>query len=482
MRVFGFLCFLLCCISLSGQKKEIKLNLQQCIDLATDQSLQAFRAKNDYLSSYWNYLNFKAGRLPSVSLRLNPIQYNSNFTKRYDYSENIDVYRQQQLINSSFGLSISQQVGLTGGRFTFDSELNYMSNFGESKYSQFSSVPFRLGYSQSLFGFNRYKWEKEIEPLKFEKAKKQLLYSMEETAGAAIQNFFNLAIAQTGYKLSLENLSSADTLYLAGKEKHQLGHISQADFLTLELDLINSNNTLENAVTQLERASSAFISFFDLEKNIEISLDLPDVKPEIIITAEEAIFQMRENNPDILSYRQQELESEQSVEQMEKTGGFDANISASIGFNQAGSRIVDSYHNPLRQDMINISVSAPIVDWGVRKRRIGAAKNNKIVTMRTIEQKKYDLEQEIISTVNEFNRQQNLSKKSLEALTIATTTYNINKQRFLIGKTDVNTLTLSLNRKENAVRNYLSALSNYWSLFYKIRKLTLFDFEKREKL
>jgi len=167
---------------------------------------------------------------------------------------------------------------------------------------------------------------------------------------------------------------------------------------------------------------------------------------------------------------------------MQKTGGFDAYVSASVGFNQAGSRMVDAYFHPLRQDMINVSITVPIVDWGARKRRINAAKNNTIVTKRTVEQNEHDLEQEVMATVSEFNRQQNLTKKSLEAYNIAITTYNINKQRFIIGKTDVNTLTLSLNRKESAMRNYLSALSRYWSLFYNIRKLTLFDFEKREQL
>ena len=202
----------------------------------------------------------------------------------------------------------------------------------------------------------------------------------------------------------------------------------------------------------------------------------------MIITSEEAFSQMKENNPDILSYRQQKLESEQTMEQMQKNGGFDAYVSASVGFNQAGNRMVDAYFHPLRQDMINVSITVPIVDWGTRKRRIDAAKNNAIVTKRTVEQNEQNLEQEVIATVAEFNRQQNLTKKSLEAYNIATTTYNINKQRFIIGKTDVNTLTLSLNRKDSAMQNYLSALSRYWSLFYNIRKLTLFDFEKREKL
>jgi len=47
---------------------------------------------------------------------------------------------------------------------------------------------------------------------------------------------------------------------------------------------------------------------------------------------------------------------------------------------------------------------------------------------------------------------------------------------------DINTLTLSFNRRKDAQRNYLSILSNYLKNYYTIRKLTLFDFEKQESL
>ena len=42
--------------------------------------------------------------------------------------------------------------------------------------------------------------------------------------------------------------------------------------------------------------------------------------------------------------------------------------------------------------------------------------------------------------------------------------------------TDINSLTLSLNRRQEAQRNYISALQQYWENYYKIRRLTLFDF------
>ena len=55
--------------------------------------------------------------------------------------------------------------------------------------------------------------------------------------------------------------------------------------------------------------------------------------------------------------------------------------------------------------------------------------------------------------------------------------YEQTRQRFIISKADVNSLTLSLNRQQEAQKNYISALQNYWLNYYKIRKLTLYDFE-----
>ena len=63
-------------------------------------------------------------------------------------------------------------------------------------------------------------------------------------------------------------------------------------------------------------------------------------------------------------------------------------------------------------------------------------------------------------TVGDFNVQQNLIASAEEALDIAIMAYNETKQRFMIGKADINSLTLSLNRQQEAQRNYITALQN----------------------
>ena len=69
-----------------------------------------------------------------------------------------------------------------------------------------------------------------------------------------------------------------------------------------------------------------------------------------------------------------------------------------------------------------------------------------------------------------------------EALDLSILAYNETKQRFIIGKADINSLTLSLNRQQQAQRNFISALQNYWLNYYKIRRLTLFDFATKLSL
>ena len=72
------------------------LSLEKTIQLAADSSLEAFRSKNLYLTGYWEFRNYKAERLPSLTLNLTPAQYYRDITKRYDSEADIDVYRKQQ--------------------------------------------------------------------------------------------------------------------------------------------------------------------------------------------------------------------------------------------------------------------------------------------------------------------------------------------------------------------------------------------------
>lgn len=455
---------------------QIILNLQKAIEIANDSSLTAFRYQNMYLAGYWEYRTYKANRLPSMSLNLMPAQYYRYITQRYDSNQDVDVYREQQMFSASGGLSIQQNFDLTGGTFYIDSELEYMRNFGYTKSTQFSSIPIRIGYQQSLLGFNPFRWERKIEPLKFEKAKKTFLYNRESISEEVVRYFFALASAQADLELAKEQVASCDTLYKIGLQRQKIAAISRADLLTLQLDKVNAQNTLENAQITMKRAMTALALYLNLDKNTQIKLELPG-KPKVLnISAEEALSKAQENNPTYLEQRQSVLEAEREVNRSKMESRFNASVNASIGFNQVANELNNAYRKPLQQDLVSVSVSIPLVDWGVRKGRLNMAKNNLNVTRIAARQQEQSVEEEVMMTVNDFNIQQRLINSAEEALDLAILAYEQTRQRFIIGKADVNSLTLALNRQQEAQKNYLASLQNYWMNYYKIRKLTLHDF------
>lgn len=468
---------ILACLPVASNAQKLTLTLDRTIEIAADSSLEAFRSKNLYLTGYWQYRTYKADRLPSLTLNLTPAEYYRDITRRYDSESDIDIYRKQQSYYAGGKLEVKQNFDLLGGTFILDSDLGYIRNFGDNAYSQFTSVPIRIGYSQSLLGYNPFKWERKIEPLKFEKAKKNLLYNMERLSEQTTTYFFALAMAQAEYDLAKENVASTDTLYRTGQERLKIASISRADLLTLKLDAVNARNTLQNAEISLKRAMFSLASYLNFDKNTEIHLRLPGRPRNMEISVDEALVLARENNPTFLDLRQQILEAEQQVDKTKKEALFNASVSASIGFNQVSDKFKDVYRNPLQQDVVSVSVSIPLVDWGVRRGKHNIANNNLNVTQISAKQEELTVEEDVIMTVGDFNIQQDLIVSAEEALDLAIMAYAETKQRFMIGKADINSLTLSLNRQQEAQRNYISALQNYWLSYYKIRKLTLHDFE-----
>ena len=358
-----------------------------------------------------------------------------------------------------------------------------MHNFGDNSYTQFTSVPVRIGYAQSLVGFNPFKWERKIEPLKFEQAKQDFLFNMERIGEQTTTYFFNLAMAQAEYDMALENVSSTDTLFHIGERRQEIAAITQADLLTLRLDAVNARNTLQNSDIDLKRSMFALTSYLNLDKNVQIRLRLPSMpSADRPIPVEEALEHARSNNPRFLALRAQILAAERDADKARKEVLFNASLNAGIGFNQVAGTFDGIYRNPLRQDIVAVSISIPLLDWGVRKGKYNIARNNLNITQISARQEEISLEEDIIMTVGDFNVQLRLAQSAEEALTLSQMAYAKTRQQFIIGKADISSLTLSYNRQQAAERNYIAALRNYFLSFYKIRKLTLYDFEKKISL
>ena len=458
-------------------QQTVTLTLDQTIRLAADSSLEAFRSKNYYMARYWEYRSFKAGRLPSLTLNLTPGQYNRTIIKRYDSEADLDVYRPQQAYEAFGGLAVSQNFDLLGGTFFLNTNLDYLRNFGHNTYTQYTSVPVRIGYQQNLLGYNDFKWQKKIEPLKYEKAKKQLVYELENISQLAVSYFFNLAKAQQEYDLASEKVRNTDTLYRVAEERYKIAAIYETDFLSLKLERLNAVNSLEEKEISLKRAMSMLTSFLNMDKNTSLQLTLPSFPKAMEIVPDKALTEARGNNPDLLEYKQNILENQRTVDRTKMETMFNATVWASVGFNQVAGTLSNVFSNPRRQDIVSLSVSIPLVDWGVRRGRYNMARNNLNVSEITAHQGEIKIEEDVLMTVNDFNIQKKRILSAVETYELADDIYAKTQQRFLIGSDNINTLMRTYQNQLEARRNYISELERYWISYYKIRSLTLYDFE-----
>jgi len=483
-RTLIFAASLVFCKVAVAQEKVMKLTLLQVIDLASKQSIDAFKQKNMYLASYWAYKYYKADKLPFISVGANPFSYNNSIRQDYIPQDQSWQYSQQENITSNASLKVTQNVGLTGGSFVVSSDLGMSKNFLGDKQTLFSANQISMGYRQRVNGYNSLRWKSKIEPLKFERAKKDFIQSKEDISVKATSKFFELVDAQIEINISTTNLANADTLYQIGKGRYQVGTVTQDELLNFELNLMNARLALTRANQGLVRARSDLNSFLGFDKNTVIECIMPtSISAALQINVDEAIQKSMQNNPDVLSQDQRLLEEDNNVRLVKAQNGLSADVSASAGLNQKAIMLSEAYQNPNRfQNLAIVGLSVPIIDWGKRKGQLLMAKSNREVVVNSIKQERIDFQQSVLMSVMEFNIQSDQVINSARADTIAQMGFDVTMRRFKIGKLDVTKLNLARNDLENARRAYISSLRRYWSSYYQIRQLTLFDFVKRTDL
>jgi outer membrane protein TolC len=82
----------------------------------------------------------------------------------------------------------------------------------------------------------------------------------------------------------------------------------------------------------------------------------------------------------------------------------------------------------------------------------------------------------------QFNLQDDQVEVKQQANLTAQQRYEITQKRFLVGKVSVLELNDASRQQDEAKRNYIQSLRNFWQDYYQIRRMTLYDFMDRQKL
>jgi len=454
------------------------------IALAKHQSPDAYIAKHQFRSQFWQYRSFQATKLPQMSLSATTPSYNRSIDGVQQPDGTVN-YLERQYLDTYGSVNIRQQVGFSGGEVFLTSGLRRYDNISENTTgTSYTSIPIvNVGFSQPLFQYNDYKWAKKIEPMRYEEARRNYLETMERISERAVTEFFSLLSAQIDLQIAQKNMAAYDTLFTLSKGRFQMGKIPETDLLQIELQLLQATSNVENCKINYDNQLIQFKSFLRLQDKFPVTIVPPQIESFLLLNVEEVLLKAAANSSTALAFQRRMIEAESSLNRSKMEGRFDANLYASFGLTATGDKIYDAYHNATDQQQVRVGLSVPIYDWGVARGKIKMAESNLELTQTQVRQEELDWMQDIYVKVARFNMQQQQLTIAAKSDTIAQKSYTLTQQRYVAGKEvtflDINNAQV---QSDNALKNYFNVMMNYWRSYYELRRLTLFDWERRQEL
>jgi len=480
--VLLFIVIIASSLSASLWSQEVKrLTLDEVINLAEEQSPNALIAKHRFRASYWQFRTFVAEYRPSLVLSGSTPDYSTAYNRVWNSALNQWEYQATNVLQNLASLALTQNIGITGGTISLNSDLT-LENDLEDDSRRYITSPVSIRLTQPLFRYNALKWQKKIEPLKYEEAKKTYLSNVEDVHLMAVQYFFNLALAQINREIAQTNMMNADTLFQIAKGRYNLGTIAEDELLQMELSYLNAGTAINESEINLRDRELKLRSFLGFNQNVRLELDIPNKIPELQVEMTEVLKLAEANNPDLFALDIQLVEAQSSVAQAKADKGLNANLTASFGLRDQDPNFRLAYAQSNQQQTVRVGFSMPILDWGLGRGRYKMAKSSQELTQVQVQQSRIDFEQNLILDVQQFNLQDDQVRIAAKADTVAAKMYEVTKQRFLIGKIDVLELNNADTKKDSNKRSYIQALNNFWTYYFNMRSLTLYDFVNRKPL
>lgn len=451
-----------------------KITLDEAILLARSQSVDAAMALNELKSAYWEYRSYKANLLPEVNFTATLPSYNKRYSA-YQQSDGSYTFVRNNNIGMSGELSITQNIWLTGGTLSLNTSLDFLRQVDGNVGNRYMSVPVALTLNQPIFGVNSMKWNRKIEPLRYAEARARFLSETEEVAMLAVQYFFNLLETSEKVNIAKQNLANAEKLYEVAQAKRKMGQISENDLLQIELNTLTARQSLTSNESSMKNAMFQLRSFLDIEENVEIEPLMPEEISLDAVNYDEVRTKAMYSNAHAKNIRRRQLEADYAVAKA-KGNLRKVNLFAQIGYTGTNNQLAESYRGLKDNQVVEIGISIPILDWGKRKGQVKVAQSNREVVQSRLKKESIDFYQNLFILVERFNNQREQLNLAQRADEIAQRRYNTNVQTFMVGKISTLDLNDSQENKDAARQEYINALFYYWYYYYQIRSITLWDF------
>lgn len=452
------------------------LTLAQAVELAQKQGHQARAAASTLEAARLRDRSFFARRLPQLTLGGSVPAYNRSIVQVVQ-PDGSTLFKPQDQTNTSLTMTMSQQLPVSGGSFFVQTALSRLAVTGSNSFHTWSSTPVLFGLRQDVLKPNVAGWDRREEVVRSELAERTFLEAREDVAINTATLFFDVFAAKQTLINADKNVAVNDTLYTLNKGRFEVGKIGENDLLQSELALLRSRTSLDGARLDYDRANAALHLALNLPSTSDVEIvvtpDVPDFEADTIRAVNEAL----RNRAAVFDVQLQGVQASRRITEARLGGGVGATVSATYGFNASGDRASLVYKDLLEARTFNVQVQVPLLQWGARGENVHAAEADRdraeALGQSTIEQTRQEAH---FAALQLSQARRNLAL-SAKADTVAGKRFEVAYNRYVIGKITIDNLYLAQNEKDQAVNQYVQSLRGYWQAYYRLRRLTLFDFQ-----
>ena len=469
-------------ISLGVCSAQQDMSLSDVIRTARHQSVEALQARQAFISTYWAYRSYQASRLPSVYMYGDIMNFDRSLTLLQSPEDGSLNYVGSNNLQNGIGLQVNQNITFTGGTLSVASDLSRIDQFGMNKSLTWYSRPVTVSYYQPLFTYNQFKWDKKIEPKEYEKGKRQYMEFMEQITINTVRAYHSLILARMNNDIATSNYANTGKMLSVARERQVLGSVTRDELLQLELRMLNDSISINETAVAVREAQMVLNSVLGYDESYEITPVLEENLPDVYMDYDLVMAKALENSTFNLDNEINLLNAEAAVAQAKASRGISMSLNARFGLSQTAPDFGGVYSDLLDQEVVGLSFSVPIFDWGLGKGKVQKAKAAQEVVRAQVQQSENDFRRQIFTAVGQFNNQRHQCSVSKRAMLIAQERYELMMEKFRSGKASVMELNTAQSENDTALQKYITDVSNFWEYYYTLRQYTLYDFIKGEDL
>lgn len=439
------LCLFLCASSSYGQQHN--WTLQDCINYATDHSIEILKSKAQTDITTENVKRQKANWLPTLSA-------NSSQSLTYrPFQEGATGFVNGNAMSSS------------------SKKTSYNGSYGINAY-------------WTVFNGNQTNNNIKIAKLQSEESELNTLTSINTIKEQIVQLYINIMYTREALEVNKELLKQDSVLYKRGQELLSQGQIAKYELLELQAAVANGKYDIVNSATQIDQYLLQLKQLMSLpsEEHFDIAnITLDDAHtlaavPETQSVYSSALKQRPEIKAADLSIKEAELNYKVAK------AGFLPTISLSAGFgdNHSSGSNKDWFEQMKRNldGSIGVTISVPILDGRSNKTNTRKARIEQTIATLDKEDASRDLYYSIANyRLNAYNNQQKYIAGT-EKLNYNQENYNAIYTKAQIGTMNIvetlNARTSLLNAKQDVLQSkYLTAYNRSMLNFYANNQLDL---------